>query len=527
MKSLCLFILRKKYYMDKNYYITTPIYYPSANPHMGHAYSSIVADFFARFKRIDGYKVHFLTGTDEHGLKIQRAAENKKIDPLKFCDEISQTFRDLSKTLNLTNTDFIRTTEERHINSVQNLWEKLEKNDEIYLSKYSGWYSVSDEAFYNEDELEEIAGKKIATSSGSTVEWVDEESFFFRLSKWEKPLLKFYEDNPDFICPESKKNEVISFVKNGLKDLSISRKSFSWGIKVPNNKDHVIYVWLDALTNYLSALNYPNTNDELFKNFWPASLHLIGKDILRFHAVYWPAFLLAAKIELPKKVYGHGWILSGEEKMSKSKGNILDPIDIIKRYGLDPLRYYLIKEVSFGNDGNISQDRLEDCINSDLANNYGNLCQRVTSFAVKNCDSRIPEKIDFMKQDLEILNKFELNKEIIRKKIDEQNINFYIEFIVNSLFDANKYFNDQEPWNQKNNKIRLNTIVYTTLEIVRKLSFLLYPIIPNSSLKALDIFGIKESQIKFSTISENEYLKHGQKINMIDILFKKIEKKND
>ena len=513
--------------MDKNYYITTPIYYPSANPHMGHAYSSIVADFFARFKRIDGYKVHFLTGTDEHGLKIQRAAEKKNINPLKFCDEISQTFRDLSKTLNLTNTDFIRTTEERHIKSVQNLWEKLEKNDEIYLSKYSGWYSVSDEAFYNEDELEEIEGKKIAISSGSTVEWVDEESFFFRLSKWEKPLLKFYEDNPDFICPESKKNEVISFVKNGLKDLSISRKSFSWGIKVPNNDDHVIYVWLDALTNYLSALNYPDTNDELFKNFWPASLHLIGKDILRFHAVYWPAFLLAAKIELPKKVYGHGWILSGEEKMSKSKGNILDPIDIIKRYGLDPLRYYLIKEVSFGNDGNISQDRLEDCINSDLANNYGNLCQRVTSFAVKNCDSKIPEKIDFMKQDLEILNKFELNKEIIRKKIDEQNINFYIEFIVNSLFDANKYFNDQEPWNQKNNKIRLNTIVYTTLEIVRKLSFLLYPIIPNSSLKALNIFDIKESQIKFSTISENEYLKHGQKINMIDILFKKIEKKND
>ena len=513
--------------MDKNYYITTPIYYPSANPHMGHAYSSIVADFFARFKRIDGYKVHFLTGTDEHGLKIQRAAEKKNINPLKFCDEISQTFRDLSKTLNLTNTDFIRTTEQRHIKSVQNLWDKLKQNDEIYLSKYSGWYSVSDEAFYNEDELKEIEGKKIAISSGSTVEWVDEESFFFRLSKWEKPLLKFYEDNPNFICPESKKNEVISFVKNGLKDLSISRKSFSWGIKVPNNDDHVIYVWLDALTNYLSALNYPDTNDELFQNFWPASLHLIGKDILRFHAVYWPAFLLAAKIELPKKVYGHGWILSGEEKMSKSKGNILDPIDIIKRYGLDPLRYYLIKEVSFGNDGNISQDRLEDCINSDLANNYGNLCQRVTSFAVKNCDSKIPEEINFMKQDLEILNKFELNKEIIRKKIDEQNINFYIEFIVNSLFDANKYFNDQEPWNQKNNKIRLNTIVYTTLEIVRKLSFLLYPIIPNSSLKALNIFDIKESQIKFSTISENEYLKHGQKINMIDILFKKIEKKND
>ena len=513
--------------MDKNFYITTPIYYPSAKPHMGHAYSSIIADFFARFKRIDGFNVCFLTGTDEHGLKIKRAADKKGIDTLKFCDEISQTFKDLSKILNLTNTDFIRTTEKRHKLSVQNLWKELEKNEDIYLSKYSGWYSVSDEAFYTEDEIEEIDGKKQAILSKSPVEWMDEESYFFKLSKWEKPLLDYYEQNPDFISPASRKNEVISFVKSGLKDLSVSRKSFSWGIKVPSNKDHVIYVWLDALTNYISALNYPNIDDNLYKSYWPASLHLIGKDILRFHAIYWPAFLLAADIQPPKRVYGHGWILSGEEKMSKSKGNILDPIEIIETYGLDPLRYYLIKEVSFGNDGNISQDRLEDCINSDLANNYGNLCQRVTSFAVKNCDSKIPEKINFMKQDLEILNKFELNKEIIRKKIDEQNINFYIEFIVNSLFDANKYFNDQEPWNQKNNKIRLNTIVYTTLEIVRKLSFLLYPIIPNSSLKALDIFGIKESQIKFSTISENEYLKHGQKINMIDILFKKIEKKND
>ncbi len=513
--------------MDKNYYITTPIYYPSASPHMGHAYSSIIADFFARFKRIDGYKVYFLTGTDEHGLKIQRAAEKKGINPLEFCDQISQTFRDLSKTLNLTNTDFIRTTEERHKKSVQNLWLELEKNDEIYLSKYSGWYSVSDEAFYNEDEIDELNGKKIAISSKSPVEWVDEESFFFRLSKWEKPLLKFYKDNPNFISPETKKNEVISFVKNGLKDLSISRKSFSWGIKVPNNDKHVIYVWLDALTNYLSALNYPNTKDKLFKKFWPASLHLIGKDILRFHAVYWPAFLLAAKIELPKRVYGHGWILAGEEKMSKSKGNILDPLKIIEKYGIDPLRYYLIKEVSFGNDGNISQERLEDCINSDLANNYGNLCQRVTSFAAKNCDGKIPDKIHFTKPDLDILDKFRANQEIIRDKIDDQNINFYIDFIVNSLFEANKYFNDQEPWNQKNNKLRLNTIVYTSLEIIRKLSFLLYPIIPNSSLKALKIFDINEDKIDFSSISENEYLKPNEKINMIEILFKKIEKKND
>ena len=513
--------------MDKNFYITTPIYYPSGKPHMGHAYSSIIADFFARFKSIDDYNVHFLTGTDEHGLKIQRSAEKAGKKPKEFCDQISQTFKDLSKTLNLSNTDFIRTTEDRHKKTVQHLWSLLEKNDDIYLSNYSGWYSVSDEAFYNEDEIEEIEGKKIAKSSKSIVEWIEEESYFFRLSKWQKPLLEFYENNPDFILPESRKNEVISFVKSGLKDLSVSRKTFTWGIPVPSNDKHIIYVWLDALTNYLSALNYPDTNNELFKKFWPASIHLIGKDILRFHAVYWPAFLLAAKIELPKKVYGHGWILSGEEKMSKSKGNILDPLKIIEEYGLDPLRYYLVKEVSFGNDGNISQDRLEDCINSDLANNYGNLCQRVTAFAMKNCDGKIPAKIDFQPDDLKILNKFQENLDTIRSKINEQNINFYIDFIVNSLFDANKYFNDQEPWKKKDNLIRLNTIVYTTLEIVRKISFLLYPIIPETSLKALKIFNLSEKDIKLETISNNEFIIKGNMINKIDILIKKIEKEDD
>ena len=513
--------------MVKNFYITTPIYYPSAKPHMGHAYSSIIADFFARFKKIDGFNVNFLTGTDEHGLKIQRAAEQNGVDTLKFCNEISKTFRDLSKTLNLTNTDFIRTTEDRHKKSVQYLWNELVKNDEIYLSKYSGWYSVSDEAFYTNDEVEENYGKKIAKSSKSTVEWVDEESYFFRLSKWEKSLLDYYDNNPDFISPKSRRNEVISFVKSGLKDLSVSRKSFSWGIPVPNNKEHVIYVWLDALTNYISALNYPNINNEKYKSFWPASIHLIGKDILRFHAVYWPAFLMAAKLHLPKKIYGHGWILSDEEKMSKSKGNILDPIDIINEYGLDPLRYYLIKEVSFGNDGNISKERLENCINSDLANNFGNLCQRVTSFANKNCDGKIPKKITFEKEDLKLLDQFKDNIDIIRNKIDNQNINFYIDFIVNILFETNKYFNDQEPWNKKDDTIRLNTIVYTTLEIVRKISYMLYPIIPQSSLNALKIFSIKETEIEFSSLENHNYLNGDKKINMIDILFKKIERKND
>ena len=430
----------------------------------------------------------------------------------------------MSSTLNLSNTDFIRTTEDRHKKTVQYLWSQLEKNDDIYLSKYSGWYSVSDEAFYTEEEISEKEDNKIATSSGSLVEWIEEESYFFRLSKWQDSLLEYYENNPDFISPKSKKNEVISFVKSGLKDLSISRKAFSWGIKVPNNPEHVIYVWLDALTNYISALNYPDTDDDLFKNFWPASVHLIGKDILRFHAVYWPAFLMAAKITLPNKVYGHGWILSGDEKMSKSKGNILDPLDIIETYGLDPLRYYLIKEVSFGNDGNISQNRLEDCINSDLANNYGNLCQRVTAFVEKNCQSKVPDIKNFIEEDLLMLNKFSDNMSLIRKEIDNQNINYYINFIINALFEANKYFNDQEPWKKKDDPQRLATIIYTSLEMIRKITFMLYPIIPESAIKALNIFGLKEEDIYFNSIEENDFLKSGEIINKIDILFKKIEK---
>ncbi len=510
--------------MKNNYYITTPIYYPSAKPHMGHAYSSIIADFFARFKRISGFNVYFLTGTDEHGQKIQRAAENKKMNPKDFCDEISKTFFNLSKILNLSNDDFIRTTEKRHEKSVQNLWSVLEKKNEIYLSKYSGWYSVSDEAFYNEDEIENTDGYKIAKMSGSKVEWVEEESFFFKLSNWQDKLLKFYNDNPDFILPESRRNEVISFVKNGLKDLSISRKSFSWGIKVPSNDDHVIYVWLDALTNYISALNYPDTKNNLYNNFWPASLHLIGKDILRFHAIYWPAFLLAADLPAPKRVYGHGWILSGDEKMSKSKGNILDPLEMIKIYGIDPLRYYLIKEVSFGNDGNISKEKLENCINSDLANNYGNLCQRVTAFIDKNMNSKIPKNFNFIEDDKKNLVIYREKYDELINYIDNQNINLYMNFIQEQLFAANKYFNDQEPWKKKNNENRLNTIMYTSLELIRKISIMLYPVIPHTSLKVLKIFEIDENKIEFSSIKSDEILKTDKKINKISLLFKKIEK---
>ena len=508
--------------MKNNYYITTPIYYPSAKPHMGHAYSSIVADFFARFKRISEHNVFFLTGTDEHGQKIQRAALEAKKDPLDFCNEISSNFKDLSAILNLSNDDFIRTTEKRHKMAVENLWNILEKKNEIYLSKYSGWYSVSDEAFYSENEIEDKDNVKVNKLSGSKVEWVEEESFFFKLSKWEKKLLEYYDKNPEFIRPESRRNEVISFVKGGLKDLSVSRKSITWGINVPSQKDHIIYVWLDALTNYLSALDYPNIDTDKYKNFWPASVHIIGKDILRFHAVYWPAFLLAANLPLPKTIYGHGWILSNEEKMSKSKGNILDPLEIIDKYGLDPLRFYLLKEVSFGNDGNISKEKLENCINSDLANNYGNLCQRVISFNEKNLNLEIPKNIKFNNEDLNLLNRFKENYSKIENAINKQDINFYMNFLMETLFAANKYFNDQEPWNKKNDFDRLNTIIYVSLELIRKISILMYPIIPETSLKALNIFNIKEKDINFNSLINNEFLKQGMKINKINILIKKI-----
>ena len=508
--------------MKNNYYITTPIYYPSAKPHMGHAYSSIVADFFARFKRISEHNVFFLTGTDEHGQKIQRAALEAKKDPLDFCNEISSNFKDLSAILNLSNDDFIRTTEKRHKMAVENLWNILEKKNEIYLSKYSGWYSVSDEAFYSENEIEDKDNFKINKLSGSKVEWVEEESFFFKLSNCEKKLLDYYDKNPEFIRPESRRNEVVSFVKGGLKDLSVSRKSITWGINVPSHKDHIIYVWLDALTNYLSALNYPNIDNDKYKNFWPASVHIIGKDILRFHAVYWPAFLLAANLPLPKTIYGHGWILSNEEKMSKSKGNILDPLEIIDKYGLDPLRFYLLKEVSFGNDGNISKEKLENCINSDLANNYGNLCQRVISFNEKNLNLEIPKNIKFNNEDLNLLNRFKENYSKIENAINKQDINFYMNFLMETLFAANKYFNDQEPWNKKNDLDRLNTIIYVSLELIRKISILMYPIIPETSLKALNIFNIKEKDIIFNSLLNNEFLKQGMKINKINILIKKI-----
>ena len=508
----------------KNYYITTPIYYPSGKPHMGHAYSSIIADVIARYKRLEGYKVYFLTGTDEHGLKIQREAEKNKKNTQVFCDELSKKFNELTKILNLSNNDFIRTTEKRHYNSVEDLWNKLVESGDIYLDKYKGWYSVSDEAYYDSDEIEDKDNCKVSLVSGSKVEWVEEESYFFKLSSWSKKLLDYYKSNPGFILPVSRNNEVVKFVEKGLKDLSVSRTSFSWGIPVPKNKKHVIYVWLDALTNYLSAINYPDTSSDLYKDFWPADLHIIGKDILRFHAIYWPAFLMAAKLPLPKRIFGHGWILSDEKKMSKSLGNILDPIDIIEKYGIDQLRYYLIKEVSLGNDGNISLENLKNCINNDLANNYGNLCQRVFSFIKKNCENKIPKSNNFSKNDKALTNKLKSNVQNLNELINRQDLNNYIKQVIEYSFDSNKYFNDSEPWSlKKTDTKKMYSVLYSIVEQIKNISILLLPIIPDSANKILDIINVDKNLRIISEINKNNNLNHDKELGNIEILFRKVE----
>tara|TARA_Y200000002_G_scaffold297428_1_gene252059 strand:- start:602 stop:2137 length:1536 start_codon:yes stop_codon:yes gene_type:complete len=508
----------------KNYYITTPIYYPSGKPHMGHAYSSIVADVIARYKRLEGYKVYFLTGTDEHGLKIQREAEKNKKDTQKFCDELSEKFKELTKILNLSNNDFIRTTEKRHHKSVEDLWNKLVQSGDIYLDKYKGWYSVSDEAYYDDDEIEEKDGLKISKLSGSKVEWVEEESYFFKLSAWNKKLLSFYKSNPSFILPIARKNEVVKFVEKGLKDLSVSRTSFSWGIPVPKNNKHIIYVWLDALTNYLSALNYPDVSSDLYKNYWPADIHIIGKDILRFHAIYWPAFLMAAKLPLPKRIFGHGWILSDEKKMSKSLGNILDPLDIIKNYGIDQLRYYLIKEVSLGNDGNVSLENLKNCINNDLANNYGNLCQRVFAFLKKNCNNKIPKSNSITNEGKSLTTKLKKDIKRLNEFINKQDLNNYIKQVIEYSFDSNKYFNDSEPWLLKKTDVKkMNSILYSIVEQIKNISILLLPIMPISANKILDIINVKKELRNIDEIDNNKSLNHDKELGNIEILFKKVE----
>ena len=373
------------------YYITSPIYYVNDAPHIGHAYTTLACDALARFKRLDGYDVKFLTGTDEHGQKVERSAANAGIEPQAFTDKVSQNFRDLAQVMNFSNDDFIRTTEPRHITSSQAIWNALLHAGEIYLGTYSGWYAIRDEAFYGEDELSAGADGKRTAKSGAEVDWVEEPSYFFKLSAWQDRLLKFYDENPDFIAPRTRRNEVISFVKSGLDDLSISRTSFKWGVPVPNDAQHIMYVWLDALTNYITAVGYPDKDCSDFSTYWPANIHMVGKDILRFHAVYWPAFLMGAGLPPPKRVFAHGWWTNEGQKISKSVGNVIDPTHLVEIYGLDQVRYFLLREVPFGNDGDFSHRAIVGRSNGDLANDFGNLGQRVLSMIAKNC-GRLPRR---------------------------------------------------------------------------------------------------------------------------------------
>ncbi len=492
--------------MSFNYYITTPIYYVNDVPHIGHAYTTLACDVIARFKRLDGFNVFFLTGTDEHGQKVELAAKNRGVAPKDFVNEVSQNFRNLLKCMNFSNDDFIRTTEKRHLDSCQKIWGKLIENGSLYLDKYSGWYSVRDEAFYSETEI--VDGK---APSGAPVEWVEEPSYFFNLSKWQDKLLKFYEENNNFILPNSRRNEVVTFVKGGLKDLSVSRTSFSWGIKVPNNKNHIMYVWLDALTNYLSACNYSSSENYGLSKFWPADVHMVGKDIIRFHAVYWPAFLMAANLPLPKKIFAHGWWTNEGNKISKSLGNVIDPFELVEKYGVDQIRYFLMREVPFGNDGDFSVSQLINRINSDLANSYGNLFQRVTSMIFKNCNEVIPIKPnDFQDEDLKLINEIRNSLHNYRSLMDEQKFDQFLKNIWLVISDANKYVDNQAPWSlRKNNFQRMEVVLYTLIETIRQISIMLQPFIPNTSKSILDHIQIPlvQRDIKSIELSFNGGIK--------------------
>ena len=479
------------------YYITTAISYPNGNPHIGHAYETIAADVMARFKRLDGFDVRFMTGTDEHGQKMQTTAEKQGVTAKELADENSARFKAMNDALGISYDRFIRTTDPDHYEASQAIWKRMEENGDIYLDKYAGWYSVRDEAYYAEDETEERDGQRYAIATGTEVEWTEEESYFFRLSKYADKLLELYATQ-GYIYPESRRNELTSFVKGGLNDLSISRTTFDWGVPVPGNDKHVMYVGVDALTNYLTGLGYPNTEGELFTKYWPADLHLIGKDITRFHSIYWPAFLWSAGLELPKRVFGHGFLLVNGEKMSKSVGNVVDPADLVAAFGLDQVRFFLMREVSFGQDGSYSAEAIKNRINSDLANNLGNLAQRSLSMVAKNCDGRVPTPGKLTEADRKILADAAALYEPVRADYDEQAFHRALERIWTVLADTNAYFAEQQPWAlRKNGELeRMGTVLYVTLEVVRQVAILMQPVMPASMAKLLGLLGVAEGDAR-------------------------------
>lgn len=510
----------------KPFYVTTAISYPNGAPHIGHAYEMIATDAIARWKRLEGRDVYFLTGTDEHGIKMVQTAAREGVTPRELADRNSGEFRRLAGVLNLSNDDFIRTTEQRHHVSSQAIWEKMAANadGDIFQSTYKGWYSVRDEAYFDEAELTEKDGKRFAPS-GAEVEWVEEPTYFFRLSAYQQKLLDLYEANPDFIAPRERRNEIISFVKSGLQDLSVSRTTFDWGIPVPGAPGHVMYVWVDALTNYITGVGYPDVESALFKKFWPADLHVIGKDIIRFHTVYWPAFLLSAGLPVQHRVFAHGFLTVDGQKMSKSLGNVIDPFHLVETFGADAVRYFFLREVSFGNDGDYSHEKLVNRVNADLANNLGNLAQRSLSMINKNCDARVPERGPLTDADTAMIDEVTEALATAQKAMDQQLIHEATGALIAALSSANNYFAGQEPWAlKKTDPARMATVLYVTADTVRRLAIPMLAFVPASANRLLDQLAVPPEGRTLADAAKANSLLTGTELPLPQGVFARLEK---
>ena len=483
-----------------SFYITTAIAYPNGAPHIGHAYEYIAADTIARFHRLAGEDVFFMTGTDEHGLKMQQTAQKLGVSTQELADTNSAAFRALDDMLGVSYDRFIRTTDADHRATCQELWRRMEANGDIYLDSYSGWYSVRDEAYFAEDETEVVDGVRVAQSSGAEVTWTEEESYFFRLSKYQEPLLELYREHPEFVGPDMRRNEVTSFVASGLKDLSISRTTFDWGIPVPGDEKHVMYVWVDALTNYLTGAGFPH-DPAAFERWWPADVHIIGKDIARFHAIYWPAFLMSAGIELPRRVHAHGFLFNKGEKMSKSVGNVVDPYALVEGYGLDTVRFFVLREFSYGQDGSYSHEGIVTRKNTDLANEYGNLAQRSLSMVAKNCGGAVPTPGELTADDEALLAAARGAYAQAAEHVGTQSLHLYLEACWKMLAAANKYFSAQEPWKlRKTDETRMATVLWVTIEVVRIITLLVQPVMPESTARLLDLLAVPADARDFAAL---------------------------
>ena len=495
------------------FYITTAISYPNGAPHIGHAYEAIATDAIARFMRLDGYDVYFLTGTDEHGQKMQQTAAKLGLSARELRDRNVPLFEKMVERLECSNDDFIHTTEERHHRASKAIWQRMEANGDIYLDKYAGWYSVRDEAYYAEDETQlDQNGKRIATKTGTPVEWVEEESYFFRLSAYQDKLLKLYE-RPNYVLPKERLNEVASFVRGGLQDLSISRTTFDWGVKVPGDPKHIMYVWVDALTNYITAVGFPDTQSEKFRRYWPADLHVIGKDIVRFHAVYWPAFLMSAGVAVPRRVFSHGFLFNRGEKMSKSVGNVIDPFALADTYGVDQLRYFFLREVPFGQDGNYSHEAIVNRINADLANDLGNLAQRSLTMVARNFGGVLPPPGALSKADQAILASADAMIGKAREAMLTQQLHQVLNAVWTVVAEANRYFAGEAPWAlAKTDPQRQGTVLYVTAEVLRQIAILTQPFVPASAEKLLDLLAVPQDERNFSFLDGRHRIAAGAKL---------------